>query len=209
LINRDRKRCPYRTSFSPREAAKYSGLTRGLLVRQARWSGPALGLGARPERNTSLGPDKQYDARPLTGDRLEITATFADEGASYRIVASLRHWKILSFDGNYHFKGREPETTSWTYTWDASGTRLEKLVRRVKTGDSPTREVVYEVMRVDLTRRPADERFSIDESKIPAGYFIDNTVTKRRYWQGNVNSDVEKLLDEMSRKLRPSRLLTR
>jgi hypothetical protein len=121
---------------------------------------------------------KQCDAQVLPDDRLHIVFTCPDEKGSFRLVASLKDWKVLSFDGKATVNGA-PQTMSYDYTWNQSGRLLKRLVHRMKTGKQPESECVYEVKKVELVSRPAASRFEIDERKIPVGYLVDNKIAKR------------------------------
>jgi hypothetical protein len=60
---------------------------------------------------------------------------------------------------------------------------LDKFLYRVKDGEWPLFERVYEVKKLDVVTKPRMSRFEIDEGKLPSGYFVDNQITKRRYWK--------------------------
>ena len=147
----------------------------------SHWYG-ALG----PAPTTPVNIIKQYDTRLLPGDRIEITTTYQGDRGSFRAIASLTHWKILSVDAKMKTNGKI-QTFAYAYTWDENGQMLNRFVFRLKGGDRPTYERTYEVKKLDLITPPRQELFEIDETKLPAGYFIDNKITKRQYWQGNIS----------------------
>jgi hypothetical protein len=159
-----------------------------------------------PSATAPLNTVKQYDTQPLPGDKLQITINLQGDLGSAHVTASLRNWKVLSADEKLKTKGRAQRFT-YLYTWNEDGRKLDKLVFRVKDGERPSWEKVYQVKMLDVGKRPDVGRFEIDEGKLPPGYFIDNKITKRRYWKDNVNTDLNAALQGMVGEVRSSGFL--
>jgi hypothetical protein len=150
------------------------------------WFGKVAGEGADwfrtlgPSPKTPASDVKQCDTQKLPGERLLITTTLNGDLGTSRAVASIRHWKVLSVDQKLRFDGKD-QRFSWLYNWSKDGKVLERVVFRLKAGERPTLERVYEVKKLDVVNKPSMSRFDIDESKLPSGYIVEDKIAKRQY----------------------------
>jgi hypothetical protein len=73
-----------------------------------------------PHPTTGENNVKQYDAKSLPGDKLQITITLLGDQGTARAVASLKNWKVLSVDEKLKSQGKDQRFT-YLYTWSEGG----------------------------------------------------------------------------------------